>query len=114
MLKVKVISLPYIFQVLYVLCFTGSRYQVSVYRTNGPLVYSGLIRNLVAMATCIFYRLIMGKVKIDNFFCLNGWVYIVFGIYFYRNVYLVVPYVSWLLSKSLNFIGCQNDKKGKC
>ena len=37
-LKVKVISLPYIFQVLYVLCFTRSRYQVSVFRTNGPLV----------------------------------------------------------------------------
>ena len=37
-LKVKVISLPYIFQVLYVLCFTGPRYQVSVYRTIGPLV----------------------------------------------------------------------------
>ena len=31
--------LPYIFQVLYVLCFTGQRYQVSVYRTIGPLVY---------------------------------------------------------------------------
>ena len=29
-LKVKVISLPYIFQVLYVLCFTRPRYQVSV------------------------------------------------------------------------------------
>ena len=37
-MKVKVISLPYIFQVLYVLCFTRSRYQVSVYRTIGPLV----------------------------------------------------------------------------
>ena len=37
-LKVKVISLPYIFQVLYVLCFTLPRYQVSVYRTIGPLV----------------------------------------------------------------------------
>ena len=35
---VKVIYLPYIFQVLYVLCFTRPRYQVSVYRTNGPLV----------------------------------------------------------------------------
>ena len=35
-LKVKVISLPYIFQVLYVLCFTRPRYQVSVY--IGPLV----------------------------------------------------------------------------
>ena len=37
-LKVKVFSLPYIFQVLYVLCFTGTRHQVSVYRTIGPLV----------------------------------------------------------------------------
>ena len=37
-LKVKVTSLPYIFQVLYVLCFTRPRYQVSVYRTIGPLV----------------------------------------------------------------------------
>ena len=35
----KVISLPYIFQVLYVLCFIRPRYQVSVYRTIGPLVY---------------------------------------------------------------------------
>ena len=33
-----VVSLPYIFQVLYVLCFTRPRYKVSVYRTNGPLV----------------------------------------------------------------------------
>ena len=39
-LKVKVISLPYMFQDLYVLYFTGPRYQVSVYRTIGPLVYS--------------------------------------------------------------------------
>ena len=37
-LKVKIISLPYIFQVLYVLCFTRPRYQVSVYRTIVPLV----------------------------------------------------------------------------
>ena len=34
---VKVISLPYNFQVLYALCFTRPRYQVSVYGTNGPL-----------------------------------------------------------------------------
>ena len=32
-------SLPYIFQVLYVLCFTRPRYSVSVYRTIGPLVF---------------------------------------------------------------------------
>ena len=31
-------GLPYIFQVLYVLCFTRPRYQVSVNRTIGPLV----------------------------------------------------------------------------
>ena len=31
-------SLPYILQVLYVLCFSRPRYQVSVYRTIGPLV----------------------------------------------------------------------------
>ena len=37
-MKVKVISLPYFFLVLYVLCFTRPRYQVSVYRTIGPLV----------------------------------------------------------------------------
>ena len=31
-------STIYFFQVLYVLCFTWPRYQVSVYRTIGPLV----------------------------------------------------------------------------
>ena len=35
-MKVKVISLPYIFQVLY---FTRPRHQVSVYRTIGTLVF---------------------------------------------------------------------------
>ena len=71
-LKVKVISLPYIFQVLYVLCFTRPRYQVSVYRTIGPLVYSSRMRTLVAMATYSFNRLIMGKVEFGNFYCLIG------------------------------------------
>ena len=36
--------LSYIFQVLYVLCFTRPRYQVSVYRTIGPLVWLFLSR----------------------------------------------------------------------
>ena len=36
---VKVISLPYIFQVFFVLCFSRPKYQMSVYRTIGPLVY---------------------------------------------------------------------------
>ena len=38
-MKVNVISLPYIFQVLYVLCFTRPSYQVSDNRTIGPLVF---------------------------------------------------------------------------
>ena len=38
MLKVRVVSFPHIFQVLYVLYSTRPRYQVSVYRTIGPLV----------------------------------------------------------------------------
>ena len=66
-MKVKVISLPYIFQVLYVLCFTRPRYQVSVYRTIGPLVYSNQIRTLVAMATYSSHRLIIGKRKLTIF-----------------------------------------------
>ena len=41
-MKVKVISLPYIFQVLYVLCFTRPRLQVSVNRPIGPLVLYSL------------------------------------------------------------------------
>ena len=48
------------------------RYQVSFYRTIGPLVYSGRIRTLVAMATYSFHRLLMGKVEIGNFYCLIG------------------------------------------
>ena len=37
--------LPYIFQVLNVLCFTRPRYQVSVYRTIGPLVFISDLRH---------------------------------------------------------------------
>ena len=57
---------------MYVMCFTRPRYQVSAYRTIGPLVYSSRIRTLVAMATYSFNRLIMVKVKIGNFYCLIG------------------------------------------
>ena len=45
--------------------------------------YSGRIRTLVGMATYIFHRHIMGKVKIDIFSVSVG----VFGIYFYMNFY---------------------------
>ena len=46
-LKVKVISLPYIFQALYGLCFTRPRYQVSVYRTIGLLVFQCYNENFI-------------------------------------------------------------------
>ena len=44
---VKVISLPFIFQVLNVLCFSRPRYQVSVYRTIGPLVRQKYLNRIV-------------------------------------------------------------------
>ena len=49
-LKVKVISLPYIFQVLYVLCFTRPRYQVSVYRPIDPRVV--LSKEIAGVVQC--------------------------------------------------------------
>ena len=39
----------YIFQVLHVLCFTKPRYQVSVYRTIGPLVEIEFVCFVVAI-----------------------------------------------------------------
>ena len=58
-MKVKVISLPHIFQVLYVLCFTRPRYQVSVYRTIGPLVYSYVILTTFADSMYMVYNFFM-------------------------------------------------------
>ena len=40
--------------------------------------YSGRIRTLVAMATYKSHRLIMGKMEICHFFCLNGDIWIFF------------------------------------
>ena len=54
-LKVKVISLPYFFQVLYVLCYTWPRYQVSVNRTIGPLVINNASLWKTLQATLLFY-----------------------------------------------------------
>ena len=69
-LKVKVISLPYIFQVLYVLCFTRPRYQVSVYRTIGPLVISlylkAFIQNLAQIGTVV-----SGKIQFEFLYVHN-------------------------------------------
>ena len=52
---------------------------------------SGQIRTLVPMATYIFHRLIIGKVKL-LFFSVSMEI---FGFYFYRNVYYAVIYVSY-------------------
>ena len=62
------------------------------------------------MATYIFHRLIMGKVKIDIFSVSIGNL----GILFLQKYLLSSPpYFKWFLSKSLSLIGCQGDKKGK-
>ena len=58
--------------------------------------YFGRIRTVVAMATSIFHRLIMGKVKIGNFSVSMG----IFGIHFYKKYLLSSPLCFiWLLSK---------------
>ena len=61
------------------------------------------------MAAYMFHRLLMGKVEIGNFFQ-SQWGYLDF---FYRNVSLIVLCFVLLLSKLLNLIGCQGNKKGK-
>ena len=55
------------------LLLTGScgGYLISIAYCHFFNIYSGQIRTLVAMATYIFHRLIMGKVEINSFFCLN-------------------------------------------
>ena len=64
-LKVKVISLPHIFQVLYVLCFTRPRYQVSVYRTIGPLV-TGCDVTLTSNYGMLFSPGYVGRINYPN------------------------------------------------
>ena len=64
-MKVKVISLPYIFQVLYVLCFTRPRYQVSVYRTIGPLVLL-LCQFWLKLILCLYQAQMSGECLQDH------------------------------------------------
>ena len=63
-MKVNVISLSYIFQVLYVLCFSRPRYQVSVYRTIGPLVFK-------CKSCSIFHRRVHVMNSVVNAFSLR-------------------------------------------
>ena len=71
---------------------------------------SGRIRTLVAMATFISHRLIMGKEEIDIFFCLIGDIWN----FFLQKCLLSSPLrFILLLSKSVNLIGCRGGKKGQ-
>ena len=62
------------------------------------------------MATYRFHRLVMGKVEIDDFSCLNGDIWNLF----LQKCLLSSPLrFICLLSKLLNLFGCQGNKKGK-
>ena len=62
------------------------------------------------MATYSFHRLILGKVKIGIFSCLNGDIWNLF----LQKCLLSSPLrFICLLSKLLNLFGCQGNKKGK-
>ena len=52
----------------------------------------------------------MGKVNIEIFFCLNGDIW---NLFLQKFLFSSPLLFMWLLSKSLNFIGYQGDKKGK-
>ena len=66
------------------------------------------MRILVAMATYIFYRLIMGKVQIDIF--LFQWGYLEF---IFTEMFLSSPlrFICHLSTEITELIGCQGDKK---
>ena len=68
--------------------------------------YSGRIRTLVAMATYSFHRLIMGKVKIGNFYCLIGDNRILF---LQKCLLNSSSHFIRLLSELLNLIGCRGN-----
>ena len=70
------------------------------------MFYSGRIRALVAMATYSFHRLTMGKVEIENFYCLFGENRILFLQKCLLNSY---PHLIRLLSELLNLIGCRGN-----
>ena len=65
---------------------------------------------MVAMATYSSHRLIMGKVEIDIFFCLIGYIW-----NFFLQKCLLRSLLCFirLLSKSVNLIGCRRGKKGQ-
>ena len=68
--------------------------------------HSSRIRTLVAMVTCSFHRLIMGKVELGNFYCLIGDDRILF---LQKCLLNSSPHFIRLLSELLNLIGCQGN-----
>ena len=78
--------------------------------TNSCIFCSNRIRTVVAMATYTFLWLIMGKVESGNFCCLTAEI----KIFFLQKCFLNSPLgFIWILSKSLNVIGCHGNIKGK-
>ena len=74
------------------------------------LFCSGRIRTLVVMATYRFHRFLIGKVEIDDFSCLNGDIWNLF----LQKCLLSSPLrCICLLSKWLNLVASQGNKKGK-
>ena len=73
-MKAKVISLPYIVQVL---CFTMPRYQVSVYRVIGPLVFifAKIMDNGYSLEPPTIYVLSKNKEKYHIFASKNYHIY---------------------------------------
>ena len=67
------------------------------------------MRTLVAMATYSFNRLIMGKVEIENFYCLIG----DNRILFLQKCLLNSSPLLRLLLDSLNLIGCRGNVKSE-
>ena len=68
--------------------------------------YYGQKRTLVAMATYSFHRLIMGKVKTGNFYCLIGDNRILF---LQKCLLNSSSHFIRLLSELLNLIGCRGN-----
>ena len=89
-MKVKVISLPYIFQVLYVLCFTGPKYQVSVYRTIGPLVFLSIYLSNDQTYIPLGKICVFGRNRNPVYPSLHQSIYLSIYLSFYLSIYLSI------------------------
>ena len=74
------------------------------------LFFIAIARAFVAMATYNFHRFVMGKVKVDLYFCLTADIL--------TKVFQKCPLSSplpniWILSKPLNLNGCHRNRNAK-